>query len=83
MEIIDELETTRRGTLRRVYRLLRRGRGHGHRHRDPHGAAARRHGACPGRAGIVADSDPAAEDEECQNKAAAVLRALAIAEELA
>ena len=33
-------------------------------------------------AGIVADSDPAAEDEECQNKAAAVLRALAIAEEL-
>jgi anthranilate synthase component 1 len=33
-------------------------------------------------AGIVADSDPAAEDEECQNKAAAVLRALAIAEEM-
>ena len=33
-------------------------------------------------AGIVADSDPVAEDEECQNKAAAVLRALAIAEEM-
>ena len=33
-------------------------------------------------AGIVADSDPAAEDEECQSKAAAVLRALTIAEEL-
>ncbi len=33
-------------------------------------------------AGIVADSDPVAEDEECQNKAAAVLRALAIAQEM-
>lgn len=33
-------------------------------------------------AGVVADSDPAAEDDECRNKAAAVLRALAIAEEL-
>ncbi|MHA4816326.1 anthranilate synthase component I [Streptomyces aculeolatus] len=30
-------------------------------------------------AGIVADSDPAAEDEECRNKAAAVLRAVAAA----
>ncbi|MEZ5186846.1 MAG: anthranilate synthase component I [Candidatus Nanopelagicales bacterium] len=30
-------------------------------------------------AGIVADSDPVAEDTECQNKAAAVLRAVAIA----
>ena len=33
-------------------------------------------------AGIVADSDPAAEDLECQNKAAAVLQALNIAEVL-
>ncbi len=30
-------------------------------------------------AGLVADSDPAAEHEECRNKAAAVLRALAVA----
>jgi anthranilate synthase component 1 len=30
-------------------------------------------------AGIVADSDPAAEHEECRNKAAAVLRAVAVA----
>jgi anthranilate synthase component I len=30
-------------------------------------------------AGIVADSDPAAEDAECRNKAAAVLRAIATA----
>jgi anthranilate synthase component 1 len=33
-------------------------------------------------AGIVADSDPAAEDAECRNKAAAVLRAIAVAETL-
>lgn len=33
-------------------------------------------------AGIVADSDPLAEDAECRNKAAAVLRAVAIAETL-
>ncbi len=30
-------------------------------------------------AGLVADSDPAAEHEECENKAAAVLRAVAAA----
>jgi anthranilate synthase component 1 len=34
-------------------------------------------------AGIVADSDPASEDAECRNKAAAVLRAIAAAETLA
>jgi anthranilate synthase component 1 len=30
-------------------------------------------------AGLVADSDPASEQRECENKAAAVLRAIAIA----
>jgi anthranilate synthase component 1 len=34
-------------------------------------------------AGIVADSDPVAEDEECRNKAMAVLRAVATAQTLA
>ena len=33
-------------------------------------------------AGIVADSDPAAEDDECRNKAMAVLRAVATAQSL-
>ncbi len=33
-------------------------------------------------AGIVADSDPAAEDDECRNKAMAVLRAVATAQTL-
>ena len=33
-------------------------------------------------AGVVADSDPVAEDRECQAKAAAVLRAVAAAERL-
>jgi anthranilate synthase component 1 len=30
--------------------------------------------------GIVADSDPATEDQETQNKAAAVVRAISVAE---
>ncbi|MEU9193477.1 anthranilate synthase component I [Streptomyces hundungensis] len=34
-------------------------------------------------AGVVADSDPAAEDDECRNKAAAVLRAVNTANRLA
>ena len=38
---------------------------------DPHGRASVQAGA-----GIVADSDPAAEDEECFNKAAALLAAV-------
>ena len=33
-------------------------------------------------AGIVADSVPASEDTECRNKAAAVLRAVAVAASL-
>ena len=33
-------------------------------------------------AGVVADSDPAAEDAECRNKAAAVLTAIRAAETL-
>ena len=43
MEIIDKLEPTRRGRLRRGRRLLRRRRRPRHGDRDPHGAAARRH----------------------------------------
>jgi anthranilate synthase component 1 len=82
MEIIDELETSRRGlyagcigyfdfagdmdTAIAIRTALLRA-----------GTAYVQAGA-----GIVADSDPAAEDAECQNKAAAVMRALAIAEEL-
>ena len=82
MEIIDELETTRRGLYAGCIGYF-----------DVAGdmdtaiairTALLRDGIAhvQAGAGIVADSDPAAEDEECQNKAAAVLRALAIAEEL-
>lgn len=79
MEIIDELEDTRRGlyagcigyfdfagdmdTAIAIRTALLRD-----------GVAYVQAGA-----GIVADSDPVAEDEECQNKAEAVLRAVAIA----
>ena len=82
MEIIDELEDTRRGLYAGCIGYF-----------DVAGdmdtaiairTALLRDGIAhvQAGAGIVADSDPAAEDEECQNKAAAVLRALAIAEEL-
>jgi hypothetical protein len=40
---------------------------------------ARRHGVRPGRRRARADSDPVAEQAECENKAAAVLRAIAAA----
>ncbi len=82
MEIIDELETTRRGLYAGCIGYF-----------DVAGdmdtaiairTALLREGVAyvQAGAGIVADSDPASEDIECQNKAAAVLRALAIAEDL-
>ncbi|MFN8214024.1 MAG: anthranilate synthase component I [Candidatus Nanopelagicales bacterium] len=82
MEIIDELETSRRGLYAGCIGYF-----------DVAGdmdtaiairTALLRDGMAhvQAGAGIVADSDPAAEDEECQSKAAAVLRALTIAEEL-
>ncbi|MGH9292989.1 MAG: anthranilate synthase component I family protein [Acidimicrobiales bacterium] len=83
MEIIDDLETTRRGPYAGVVgyvdfsgnldtaiaiRTLVVG---------PDGRASVQAGA-----GIVADSDPAAEDRECADKAAAVLAAVAAARQL-
>jgi anthranilate synthase component 1 len=80
MQIIDELEPTRRGlyggcvgyldfagncdTAIAIRTALLRG-----------GVAYVQAGA-----GIVADSDPQAEDAECRNKAMAVLRAIAAAD---
>ena len=84
MEIIDELEPTKRGPYAGVagyidfsgnldtaiaIRTLVVG---------PDGKASVQAGA-----GIVADSDPEAEDEECAAKAAAVLAAVAGARQLA
>ncbi|MEI2786385.1 MAG: anthranilate synthase component I [Candidatus Nanopelagicales bacterium] len=83
MEIIDELETTRRGLYAGCI-------GYFDFAGDMDTAIAIRTALLrDGRAyvqagaGIVADSDPQTEDIECQNKAAAVLRALAIAEAMA
>ena len=83
MEIIDELETTRRGLYAGCI-------GYFDFAGDMDTAIAIRTALLrEGRAyvqagaGIVADSDPQAEDIECQSKAAAVLRALAIAEAMA
>ena len=69
--------------LRRHGRLLRLRRRHGHGDRDPHRADRATASAYVGAgAGIVADSDPAAEEQETRNKAAAVLAAIAAAETL-
>jgi len=82
MEIIEELEPTRRGVYGGVVGYV-----------DVAGdmdtaIAIRTVVMRDGRAfvqagaGIVADSDPIAEDQECRNKAAAVLRAIAAAESI-
>jgi anthranilate synthase component I len=79
MEIIDKLEVSRRGVYGGVVGYL-----------DFAGdadtaiairTAILRHGVAyvQAGAGIVADSDPAAEDAECRNKAAAVLNAITVA----
>ncbi len=82
MEIIDELEDSRRGLYGGIVGYL-----------DFAGdmdtaiairTAVLRDGVAyvQAGAGLVADSDPAAEQAECENKAAAVLRAIAIADTL-
>jgi anthranilate synthase component 1 len=80
MEIIDELEVSRRGLYGGVVGYL-----------DFAGdadaaiairTALLRDGVAYVQAGggIVADSDPPTEDQETQNKAAAVVRAISVAE---
>jgi anthranilate synthase component 1 len=79
MEIIEELEPTRRGLYGGVVGYLDFAG-------DLDTAIAIRTALLRGGmayvqagAGIVADSEPVAEDQECRNKAAAVLRAIATA----
>jgi anthranilate synthase component 1 len=84
MEIIDELEPTKRGPYAGIVGYI-----------DFSGnldtaiairtlvATAGGRASVQAGAGIVADSDPAAEDEECAAKAAAVLAAVAGARQLA
>jgi anthranilate synthase component 1 len=82
MEIIDELEPTRRGLYGGVVGYLDFGG-------DLDTAIAIRTAVVrdgiayvQAGGGIVADSDPDAEETESRNKAAAVLRAIAVAETL-
>jgi anthranilate synthase component I len=82
MEIIDELEPTRRGLYGGVVGYLDFAG-------DLDVAIAIRTALVRGGrayvqagAGIVADSDPAAEHDECRNKAASALRAIAVAESM-
>src|SRR6187401_47754 len=83
MEIIDELEVTRRGLYGGVVGYLDFAG-------DADAAIAIRTAVLRGGVayvqaggGIVADSDPATEDTETQNKAAAVVRAISVAENFA
>jgi anthranilate synthase component 1 len=82
MQIIDDLETVRRGVYGGCVGYL-----------DFAGdmdtaiairTAVLRDGVAyvQAGAGVVADSEPASEDAECKAKAAAVLRAIALAETL-
>ncbi|MGV1035703.1 MAG: anthranilate synthase component I [Candidatus Nanopelagicales bacterium] len=82
MEIIEDLESTRRGLYGGVVGYL-----------DFAGdmdtaiairTAVLRDGMAyvQAGAGLVADSDPVTEEQECRNKAAAVLRAIAVAQTL-
>jgi anthranilate synthase component I len=82
MEIIDELEPTRRGLYGGVVGYLDFAG-------DLDVAIAIRTALVKGGrayvqagAGIVADSDPAGEHAECRNKAASALRAVAVAESM-
>ena len=62
-------------------RLRAPGRDARHVHRDPDDRPARRASRClQAGAGIVADSDPAAEHEECLSKLAALEAAIDLAE---
>ncbi len=83
MEIIDNLEVSRRGLYGGVVGYLDFAG-------DADAAIAIRTALLRGGVayvqaggGIVADSDPATEDQETQNKAAAVVRAISIAEKFA
>ena len=72
MQIISELEGYRRGSYAGAVGYALPGRRARHVHRDPHDRArttASRYLQAGG--GIVADSDPTAEHEECLNKLAA------------
>jgi anthranilate synthase component 1 len=82
MEIIEELEPTRRGLYGGVVGYFGFG-GDMDTAIAIRTALIRNHIAyVQAGAGIVADSDPAAEETETRNKAAAVLAAIAAAESL-
>ena len=81
MQILSELEPTRREIYAgadRLHRLRRQSRLLHRDSHDHHSGGGRAH--VQAGAGIVADSNPAAEYEETRDKARALLQALAMAE---
>ena len=80
MEIIEELEPTRRGVYGGCVGYLDFAGDARHRDRDPHRAAARRRRLRPGRRAASSPTPTRPpRTEECRNKAVAVLRAVATA----
>ena len=81
MQIISELEGYRRGTVRRRGRL-RAARRNAWTRASRSGRSCSRTGVArlQAGAGIVADSDPAAEHQECLSKLAALEAAIDLAE---
>ena len=69
MEIIAELEPTRRGVYCGSIGYLERHRRDGHQHRDPHLSGPRGRVYFQAGGGIVADSDPELEYRETLDKA--------------
>ena len=82
MQIVSELEGYRRGPYAGAVGYVASRRDDGHVHRDPDDRA-RTTGVArlQAGAGIVADSDPAAEHQECLCKLAALEAAIDLAEE--
>ena len=79
MQIIDELETTRRGPYGGAVGYLELHGRPGYRHHDPHDRLRKGRVHVQAGAGIVADSVPELEYQETQNKAAALFRAIEVA----
>ncbi len=80
MQIISELEGHRRGAVRRRRALRAAGRHDGRVHHAALDRAADGVAHLQAGAGVVADSDPTAEHEECLRKLAALEAAIDLAE---
>ena len=80
MEIIDELEPTKRGVYAGAIMYAGLQQQSGFVHRDPHARRSRNKGYIQAGGGIVADSVPENEYMETVNKSRALIRAINLAQ---